>query len=517
MPGTVTAREMLVNGMRPESWTARDRPYLINCRNLRPTPDGLKSFIPITPPVSDSYITGTLSETKSWPFPQYFEGKAVALLCFSDAIYTVNVSAGTATLIDTKDPDDDTSASITSGGAWHFADLYSSWMLFNGSCVIWKTGRSANVYVSSDVTMKTGCAHKSGRLLTGGFDPDDFYSRCDWPTFWAAQAQEDLPDGFSSLALTGMDTNWVRWSSFMAPDMLDLLDTDDLEDEDRAIKLLWRNEAGGIPMPWSGTVQGLTEFGNGVVCYGTGGVAFLDPVGKIYAPRQFAGLGMNIGIEAHSTVRTRWAGNSAAQYFVDQTDELWRLTPDLRAEHLGFREYITALSTPPLLAYDGANDELYMGDGTTTFLLSRGRLCRAPWMPTTVFMTGRYNARGIYFNSSDPTTVQVESGTFTTESGTVETLSRVWLKGLNTSASTKWTLKIKSRVRGYDDWTTSAEISEDSRNVWTCAIPVLEWRFVLESTTRTAITLEDVQASFGFETPSFATKLAAATPGAATE
>ncbi len=515
---TVSLRQMLLNGVRPESWTARDSQFLIRCQNRRPTDGGLKDFYALTQPLTDTYISTTLSESKAWPFPQFFVGRSVALCCFEDAIYEVDIDAGTASAIDTKDPDDDTggtSASITAGKDWHFLDLHDTWMLFNGACVVWRTGRNGYTWATDDVTIQTGCAHRDGRALFAGFDATDFYSRVNLPAAMALVAG-DLPTEFSSLTLSGAGANWVWWSSVLAPDLLWLLDSSVGTDQTLMQNLAWRNESGLRPLPGAGDRLGLVEFGPGVLVYGEDHICRLDPVGSTYAPRQFAGLPDAVGVTPGANTRTHWAGDQHMQFFIDGEDALWALGTDLRAERLGYSEHIADLDRDDLLlAWDGAHQELYAADGTMALLWAKGRLCRAPWMPTRIAVRAG-DIVTAEFEIADPDTATVETGTISTQSGRVETLTRIWMKGLH-NRGFGWTVQVKSRIRGYDDWITSAALTPDSRGVVTCAIPVLEYRLVLTSVDQTGVSLEDIQVETTEATPQMADKLAAAVPGAATE
>lgn len=511
-------------GMRPEPETARDSPFLVNCRNRRPTPNGAKHFIDVSAPISDADITA-LPESKVWPYPQYFRGKAISLMAFGTSLYEEDAN-GLWQLIDTKNPDTGASASITPGTDWHFVDLHTSWMLFNFTCVVWKTGKSANVYVTDQVSIATGCVHKHGRVLMAGFNSENFYARADWPAYWESRRGE-LPPEYRDLTESGMGPNWVRWGSYMAPDLLDLLDPSSLMDTDLALDLLWRHEAGGMPLPVQGYIVGLEEFGSGVVAYGLGGIRFLDPVSgqHRYAPYEFTDLGENVGVlpdggeDGVPVSRTHWAGNKKVQYFVDGGDDLWRLTPDLKAVRLGFREYISELNRGNLLlGYDSSNDELYLGDGTDALLLSKGRMCRPPCMPTRITSVAARAVVSFSYDSSEPDRAVLESGTFTTESGKVETLVAYKLVGLNPNSSNGWRLKIKYRIRAYDEFTTTQEFTFDERNYAPLVLPVLEWRWLLESSDASAVTVEDMIPVLDAEAnPAYSDKLSASTPVAATE
>jgi len=509
---------MIENGLRPESWMARNSPFLTSCRNRRPVRDGgLKGFFSFSPQVSNTAITAA-TEVKAWPFPQAFEGKSLRLLAFSDAIYTI-ATDGSITLIDTKDPDDatgGTSKAITPGRDWHFVDFGNSWMLLNGASVVWQR-HGGHVWTSSDVTISTGCVHKDARALLAGFDATDYYDRVDWPSFWDS-INEHMPPEYSSLQQAGLGSSDVWWSSYLSPDLFALLDASDLQDSGMAIDLRYRGEAGSARMPWTGSCVGVAELGDGIVVYGTGGVHFLAPIGNRYSRREFVGLGEKTALLPGTNTRTHWAGTKAFQYFVDDSFVLWRLTPDLKAESLGYSEYLSTLNRDTMLmAYDATNDQLYIADGTRCWLYTQGRLCGAPFMPTRITAGGRGSIRSIFFNASDATSVQIETGTLTTDAGRVETLSRIWLRGLTANNSTGWRVKVKSRLRAYDDWTESEVFVPDARGVVSIAIPVLEFRIVLISTNQNAVTLDDIGYEFGDSNAAFSTKLAAATPSAATE
>lgn len=512
-------RTMIENGLRPENWMGRNSPYLVKCRNRRPVRDGgLKGFFGFTPQASDAAIAAT-PEVKAWPFPQVFEGKSIHLLAFQDSLYTIDPTDGSITIVDTKDPNDatgGTSKAIEPGYDWHFLDFGNSWMLLNGVSVVWQK-HGGYIWTSDDVTINTGCVHMEGRALLAGFDDTNYYARVDWPAYWA-EVNETMPDEYSSLAQAGLGGADVWYSSFLAPDLFHLLDGEDLQESGMALDLRIRREAGSVRMPWIGTCVGLAELGSGVVLYGTGGVHFLEPFNNRYARRDFVGMGEKTAVLPGTDTRTHFAGNKSVQYFVDDSFVLWRLTPNLQAEALGFSEYLSTLDRDTMLAtYDGANDQLYIADGTRCWLYTQGRMCEAPYMPTRITAAGRSSIRSIFLNATDTTTVEVETGTLTTESGGIETLSRIWVRGLTTNASTGWRVKVKYRLRVYDDWTESEVYTPDARGVVSIAIPVLEFRLVLTSTNQAVVTADDLGYEFSDMNAAFGAKLAAATPGAATE
>jgi hypothetical protein len=477
----------------------RNVPFLVNCRNRRPNPNGLHGFYAVTSPET------ALPEAASWPFPQYFLGRTAMLGCFGTAIYYV----GSLTPIDTINPDTGASAPITAGYDWHFVDLGDTWLLLNGACCVWKTAASENVYVSDAVTITTGTAHKEGRAFLAGFDADDTFARVDWPAYWAANA------GTATVPTDGLESNHVWYSSVFAPDLLWLLDSYIL---DYAKDLMWRDEAHVASMPFQGQVWGTVEFGSGVLAYGEGGIILWEPRddGR-YVPRRFAGLPDGVGITPGANTRTHYVGDRSVQYFVDGEDELWRLTPDMQAVRIGYSEFISTLERDDLLlAYDPLHQDLYISDGADALMLAGGvAMCRPPWGVSTLVRHGS-TLYGVKFATASPTAATIETSTFTTESGFVETLGRTRLVGLH-SRTNPWKVASKTRVNIDDDFTTGSATEVDERGVVKLNEPMLECRLQLTSTDATKVTLEDLSVEISDGLPDTAAKLAASAPGAATE
>lgn len=522
--------------MRPESFSARDSQFLTKCLNRRVTDDGLKGFYSITQPMTDNYLTTTLGESKTWPFPQLIRGKSITLLCFSDAIYTVNESTYLATLIDTKNPTDltgATSKAITAGKDWHFVDFYGSWMLFNTACVVFKTGHSSTVWVQDAVTIKTGFAHKEGRLLLGNFA--NYYATVDWKTYWN-DAAATMPDQYEDMTESSPGVNWASWGSFMAPDLLSTFIEDALiygsptytntgftTTRPLILDLMERNEAGMRPMPWQGGIVGYAALGEGVVCYGEDGIRYMGaynagPI-KTYGLHEIAGLGMNVGVLTGMTCRTAFAGNQFRNIFVDAGKDIWQVLPNVTAQRLGFSEYIGGMDANKILVqHDPHHDQFYISDGSIGYLLTeKNRLCRCPSMPTWLTAFSGANLSSVKYATALPTTLDIESDTYTTPSGGLEVITAVDVVGLN-SASNGLVLTLKTRQKQTEDFYESATLSLDTRTRHNCAIPCTQYRWHLTGNVASGVTIEDVVVEISSDAnPGIAAKLAASTPSAASE
>lgn len=488
--------------------------------------------------MTDNYLTTTLGESKTWPFPQLFHGKSVTLLCFADAVYSVDESSYVATLIDTKNPSDltgGTSKAITSGKDWHFVDAYGSWMLFNDACVVFKTGHSSTVWVQDAVSIGTGMIHKEGRLLLGKFSSSNFYTTVNWNTYWKEKAGT-LPDQYDDLAMTAPGANWATWGSFLMPDMLsnfmeDMMiygsptetDTGFTTSRPLILDLMERNEAGMRPMPWRGAVAGYLPLGEGVVCYGTDGIRYMGAynagVVKTYGVHEIAGLGDNTGVLTGSTCRTAFAGNAFRNVFVGLDGSIWEILPNISAKRLGYSEYIGAMDLAKVLVVsDPIHNEFYISDGSIGYLLTeRNALCRCPAMPTSMSALSGGSLKGIKYATALPTTMEVESGTFTSPSGDVETITKVRIIGLN-SAANGVRVALKTRCKQTDEFYTSATFVPDARTHINVAIPYMQYRWVVTADVAAGVTLEDIVVEVSSDAnPGIAAKLAASAPSAATE
>jgi len=483
--------------------------FLADCLNRRVTPDGLKDFYPIIQPVTDAYMFNIHGESKSWPFPQFFFGSFGNYLLYQTTMYTVDLGAGTATAVsflDPADPTGGTAATLTGGYDWHFLDLGPVCMWLNGVDVAFTIG-DGNYWATNAVTIYTGCAFKGSRGFLGGFNPANAFALADWPSYWLAR-QGTLPSGVTLEAYNGMEPNAVWASSWLAEDLLWLFQGAAIMATDQALDLRYRNESElhQLPLNDSGTVIGLVEFGDGVLAYGLGGIVHLQCSSEgPSTPMHFPSLGEHHGVVPGRFTRTHWGGTKSVQYFVDGAFEVWRLTPDMNAVNLHGSHLIEDMDSDHILvSYDEEHDELYVSDGApavgspivaTAVMLSKGKFCKPPWLPTTVSMRSE-GLLGIYFDADDPTTARITTGTMTTGSGQVEVLRAIWLKGLHskTVAPTQnWKVIVELRTQPWNDFVETGELIPDSRGVVVCAYPVLEYRLTFISTVATGVTLEDVR------------------------
>ena len=512
----ITFDEALRRGIRPDERTSRNAQALKTCTNLRATQFGLKDFVDVTQPITDTYLVDTLSITKTWPFPQLFRGNGITLLCDEDTIYEVTETGSgtwTAAEITTYNfsatpPTWPSVKVITAGGPWHFVDFYSSWMLFNGSCVVFKTGFSTKVFVQDSVTINTGCAFKEGRAIYGGFDSTDFFN-ADWQAFFAANDTNAPDDVLAAMNYAaGADNNWVWWSTIGGGDLYWLFSHDlmvyksfDTSSPDSGYDAdnpyifdLWRqNQMGARPMPWQGDVYKVLDMAEAVIVYGEDGVAALlphsDPVATM-GLQQIKNMGAGVGCASRGAA----GGGLQGHMFVDSYGELWLINPDLTAERLGHKEiFSNMLGNDIVVSYDPSLREFYIADGTECYVRSEVGLTKGPQMPTNVsFAQGA--SMGIILDPAETDVVTLSTNPFDGGVRGVKEITEVRLATTDTD-TTGWTVAIdyrfnKGGLDGAGSWEQSATVTCDDRGVARVKVSGIEFRVVLTNPDRTKCDLE---------------------------
>lgn len=363
----------LYQGLRPDVRDGRKSNYLVDLFNLVPTIRGLEPWEkPIDP------FVGTVI---SWPFPQLIRGDHMTFRLTGTTIAEVNESVvpWTSAAISTFDPAIPANAkAITAGGVWHLADFMNSWYLFNGSCVVFRTGLdllnedSVKTYVQDAVTITTGCEFK-GRTILGGFDPANFWQTALSNIFdtWGDEVAESI-----GRSIQDIGPNWVAWSSIGGGDLPFLLfhpagyTYNFAPSASRLLDIFRRNEAGWMPMPFQGRVLCIKPLGDRVIVYGEDGIVALTPTGggggvpPTFGRDKIA----PIGIPQRGAV----GGDKTAHVFVDTEGDLWRLTGQ-GIQRLGYKEYLsTLLDEEIVVSMDTKRRRFFIGSNTNGFVLDNG-------------------------------------------------------------------------------------------------------------------------------------------------
>lgn len=305
---------------------------------------------------------------------------------------------------------------IQSGGVngWHFMDFFEVWALFNTESTVFVLKRSALggndvAQVQSEVTIKTGCAHR-GRAVMGGFDASNFW-KSEWVTFWN--------DWISSMGLslptiseTGPGGNFVMWSTIGGGDVFSMLfpataqeglvgsptvdgslgdsvggasgsqtaitdpyaTGEEIHSADRPLifDLFERGEWGLMPMPWQGSVLHVRPLSEGVMVYGEDGVAALTLFpgdGDVPPTYGLKELGIRTGIKSRDAV----GGDEKGHVYVDAKGTLCAVGASLEPVRLGYQDIFGGLSNL-IISHDPVENEFYISDGYSCYVLTKDGL-----------------------------------------------------------------------------------------------------------------------------------------------
>jgi hypothetical protein len=269
---------------------------------------------------------------------------------------------------------------IISGGPWQFIDLGDSWVLLNGATTVFTRG--SLVYTENSITINAGCSH-NGRVLFGGFDPDNFWNTA-WTAYWASAITK------ASLTM-GMFSNTVWWTGIGmgAANLHSLFYPTDVTGGNYPLFLdaLQQNDAGFITMSWRGRVWALKPLGKGVVVYGDSGITYLNPIvdpsptyGKVEISKT--------GITSPNAV----GGDEKQHVFINSSGQLCILTADLQLKDIGYQEYMQMLvqDNTVVVTHDPVNREYNISNGKVGFCLNENGLYE-----TTTAYTSIINISGV--------------------------------------------------------------------------------------------------------------------------
>ncbi len=371
-------------GLRPDERSGKIGEFLYECVNAKPTAYGIES---IPEPINPFAVLPDIE----FPSPQLFRGHGYTLLVGAREIWSVvedpnGWTVGSIQLYDRTGAK--TEAVPKGGGYWHFVDLggtineESSWMLFNGQSVVFRTGlnrlfNEANLtYLDNQRVINTGTKFR-GRIISGGFKNSSL-----WDSSWL-----DLFSDWESANVEGYDftfadigKNWVMWSSIGGGDFPMWLMLPDkfksrfnFPDQDTIFQRLRRNEFGWSPMPFVEEIVAMVPFQDKVVVYGGDGIAAM-------IPHSDSGLGLstfgireveNIGLAGRGAVAI--SGDKSVQVFVDRFGTLWTLSSDLALTRLGYEEFLRPLILEGgeiVITYDSGERHFYICGTHQSFVLT---------------------------------------------------------------------------------------------------------------------------------------------------
>lgn len=327
--------EALKNGLNPELMTPANSQLLYKALGFRCGKFGLEKYIELDNPITsiDMYY--------AWPFPQMIVGEKYNILVvrdtFSneDVVYSVSDDHSTITQIFVID-----ALTFGVGGLMEVADFGEYLFMTNGVVMIYYdttlSAWQAKKSISTIPLMNTVCNFK-GQLF-GGNVVSSWYD-CD-ETFYV-------------------------WSK--------IGDIDCTVDQ--------KNTAGYRRCPYGGEVIHVRRLMDHIVGYSDKGITLISAVGSpttTFAFNEFYDRGIiNKGAVS---------GSLNEHVFIDEDYNIVKLQGNRPYEILGYQNYISQLSDEDIIVnYDSKNGDYYIGNSSTTYLLTSKGLTEIPQHPSTVW------------------------------------------------------------------------------------------------------------------------------------
>lgn len=338
--------EILHRGLRKHHGNPVNTGDPVECLNAKPSEGGLIPITALTYPITDA------NGAVSWPAPQLFGGVGSTHLATKTAIYLVNSNWSITEKL----------ASITTGEIWDWAD-YGSYILgTNGSALVQYASSAWSTFASAtDIPRVSTLCDFKGQLIGGNVK-----------TTWY-----------------GCGTNSLIWSELgnakFTPTEL--------------------NTAGFRNISWAGDVLRVKRLGDLVMVYGSQGIGVLVPVSD---PVVTFGLKeiLNVGIASKGAV----GGDEHSHVFVDEEGWLWRVDEGQGPKRLGYQEFFSAMTAANLtVVLDPSEQEFYISDGSTSYLLTPYGLCETYQSITSLLRSG--NASYAPFSAGSDTSFTLTTDT----------------------------------------------------------------------------------------------------------
>lgn len=287
----------------------------------------------------NNIITGTASTTAGFQF-------TVAAACVAK-ISRVSIYR-----------DETTALAITGGGGpWSFVDAHGFWVACNDANILIRMPDSARRVYKMPNTVATSCCEYKGRMFFAGFN------------------------GGTDYGIFGtLEPNMVWWSAIGGGNVVELF-RKNFRNVTSIDALIKRNDSGYSVMPWQGTVTQLAPLGQGVVVFGTQGVAALIQYGAPVPTFGTKNLIDQVGLVSRGAVGVA----PDRVVFVDTSGNVWAIYEDFRTERLGYAEYFEPLLDQDIVvSYDRHRDEFWLVSPEKCYILNRFGLGENNKLPTTI-------------------------------------------------------------------------------------------------------------------------------------
>ena len=325
----------LTKGLSPEPMPVNAE-FLYQCLGFRCGKARLEAHVLLTDP-----IPVTVDKYYDWPFPQFLVREAFNILVIrdtvnqQDSVYSLSADHSTVTHIFDVDE-----LTFGKGTLMEVADFGEYAIMVNGVIMIaWNPTLSSwvpSLATAAIPLMKTICNFK-GQAIGGNVEAGTWYD-CD-PTFYI-------------------------WSKIGSMDFI--------PDEG--------NESGYRRCPYGGIVQNVRRLNDLVIGYSSKGIVAMTPVGDPATTFGFIEL-CDIGIINQGAMN----GSLTRHIFVGEDYIVREITKE-GVKELGYQSYIEQLDGEDIIvSYDPHTKDFYIGNSTTTFLLSPYGMTEILQHPSTVW------------------------------------------------------------------------------------------------------------------------------------
>lgn len=349
---------------------------LFELRNAKCTEYGIREWESPNAAFSASELIGA-SLSLSPPLPQLFKGKSNAFLADRSHLHSINTSNFTLDqllIYDAYTPALQTN--IVGDGVWDFIDFGESYMFFNGTSWVFKTGHAKivgedeKIFTVITPTIRSGCLFH-GRAIYGGFVGSP------WNAEWEAMLRSLLAPGVlpqsteTGLSINFQDIgqNYVWWTSVGGGDLLWLiypqlaftgaLDGNYKDKLPYFIQSLYRGDWGFMPMDFAGEVVRVVPLDQKdiVAVFGTDGICLLQ------YNREMTTFGKYKMQAPRINQRGAVCASNTDLIYIDDRSQLWRLAEN-SFELLGYKEYLQQITSGEVnIHYDESeNDFIIVGE-----------------------------------------------------------------------------------------------------------------------------------------------------------
>lgn len=199
-------------------------------------------------------------------------------------------------------------------------------------------------------------------------------------------------------------------------------------------------------MPWGeqgkGLVYQVRKLGQGVMVYGDGGIAFLEPKSEpasTFSITHSGGEGISQGAAMD--------GNDNLHFWIGSENELWMCGTDYKPQKLGYKEFLEDLSGIIKLSYCSGRKRLYISDGSSGYVLTEHGLYSTDQLCSSAG-TYRGTLCGFFINGNDPE-IRLTTDTLDFNARGFKTLERVGVGGRYYNASGN---DLSARVQWKNDY-----------------------------------------------------------------